>query len=130
MRASASAASARGRSALPTVKVMSVVPSAETFCTIMSTLTLCAASVPKIGGGDAGPVRHPAHRDLRLVARIGDAGHDLLFHDLVLIHHQRARASSLKLDSTWTRTRSFIASSTLRVCSTLAPTEASSSISS
>ncbi len=39
-------------------------------------------------------------------------------------------ASEPKLDSTCTLTRSFIASSTDRVCSTLAPTEASSSISS
>ena len=37
---------------------------------------------------------------------------------------------SSKLDSTCTRTRAFIAISTLRVCSTLAPTLASSSISS
>ena len=41
-----------------------------------------------------------------------------------------SRSPSAKLDSTCTRTRSFIASSTLRVCSTFAPTEASSSISS
>jgi hypothetical protein len=37
---------------------------------------------------------------------------------------------SAKLESTCTRTRSFIASSTERVCNTFAPTEASSSISS
>jgi len=41
-----------------------------------------------------------------------------------------ASSGAEKLDSTATRTRSFIASSTLRVCSTFAPTEASSSISS
>ena len=85
-------------------------------------------------GGDAGPVRYAAHRDLRLVTGIGDPGHDLLFHDLVLIHHERAgflaAGASAKLDSTRTRTLSFIASSTLRVCNTFAPTEASSSISS
>ena len=37
---------------------------------------------------------------------------------------------SSKEESTCTRTRCFIASSTERVCNTLAPTEASSSISS
>src|SRR6476646_347812 len=37
---------ARSKSALCTVKVMSVKPSSDTFCTIMSTLMLAAASGP------------------------------------------------------------------------------------
>src|SRR5215472_5505986 len=42
------------------------------------------------GRGDAGPIRHPNQRDLRLVAAIGDTAHHLLFHDLVLVDHQRS----------------------------------------
>ena len=47
---------ARGRDRLrPTVKVMSVVaPSAETFCTIMSTLIALSASGPKIAAATPG----------------------------------------------------------------------------
>ncbi len=43
-----------------------------------------------------GPVRHAAHGDLGLVPRIGDAGHDFLFHDLVLVHHQGATRAFLR----------------------------------
>ena len=50
----ASAAWARGRSVLLMVKVMSVVPSAPMFCTIMSTLTLSSASLPKIAAATPG----------------------------------------------------------------------------
>src|SRR4051794_38250303 len=35
-------------------------------------------------GGDAGLVGHVPQRDLGLVLRIGDAGDDLLFHDVIL----------------------------------------------
>ena len=61
-------AMARWNSACGTVKVMSVVlPSSETFWTIMSTLMLASASGPKIGRGDARLVGDLAQRDLRFV---------------------------------------------------------------
>ncbi len=56
----------------------------------MSTLTFWSDSAPKMVGGDAGPVGHAAHRDFRLVTRVGDAGDVLFFHDFVLIHDQGA----------------------------------------
>ena len=65
-------------------------PSSEMFWTIMSTLMLASASGTKIGGGDARPVLDVAQRDLRLVLRIGDAGDDLLFHDLFLVADEGA----------------------------------------
>ena len=42
-------------------------------------------------GGDAGPVGDAAQSDLRLVLGIGDAGDDLLFHDILLVADERAR---------------------------------------
>ena len=57
----------------------------------MSTLTLCSASAPKIAAAMPGRSGTRPQRDLRVVARVGDAGDILLFHDLVLVHHQRAR---------------------------------------
>ena len=44
----------------------------------------------KNGGGHTGPVRHTAKRYLGVIARIGDAGNDGLFHDFILINHERA----------------------------------------
>ncbi len=41
-------------------------------------------------GGDARLVRDAVKRDLRLVARIGDAGDRFLFHDIVLVAQKRA----------------------------------------
>ncbi len=45
---------------------------------------------PEDRGGDARPVRHLEQRDLGLVARIGDAADDLLFHDFLLAADERA----------------------------------------
>src|SRR5205814_5692276 len=45
---------ARSRSARETVKVRSVLPSAEIFCTIMSTLIALSASGPKIAAATPG----------------------------------------------------------------------------
>ena len=42
------------------------------------------------GGSHTGPVRHTAKRYLGVIARIGDAGNDGLFHDFILINHERA----------------------------------------
>ena len=53
-------------SALGTVKLMSVVPSVDVFCTIMSTLTLASASGSNSAADDARPVGHAGHRDLGL----------------------------------------------------------------
>ena len=53
-RFSSRMACVRARSARPTVNVMSVSPSADTFCTIMSTFTLAAESGPKIAAATPG----------------------------------------------------------------------------
>ena len=42
------------------------------------------------GRGDARPVADAQHGDPRLVAAVGDPADDLAFHDLVLVHDQRA----------------------------------------
>ena len=79
-------------------------------------------------------VRQAEEADLGLVAAVGHAAHDPLFHDLLLVADDGARLSaspgSTKLDSTRSGTRWAMASSTERLCSTLAPSEAISSISS
>ena len=101
------AASARARSPRATVKVRSVLrPSSDTFCTIMSTLTPASASGPKIAAAMPGWSRNPVQRDLRLVARIGDAGDGFLFHDIFLVAEKRAAAlRESKVESTRTGTR-------------------------
>src|ERR1041385_3460238 len=73
---------ARSRSARETVKVRSVLPSAEMFCTIMSTLIASSASGAKIAAA-------PPHGDLRFVAAVGEAADDPLFHDLILVDYKR-----------------------------------------
>ena len=47
---------------------------------------------PEDRRGDARLVLHAAERDLGLVLGIGDAGDELLFHDLVLVADERAGA--------------------------------------
>ena len=44
----------------------------------------------KYGRRDARPVRHLLHGDLGFVAAVRDAAHNLLFHDLVFVDHQRS----------------------------------------
>ena len=96
---------------------------------------------PEDRRGDARLVGNAPERNLRLVLGIGDARDDLLFHDLVLVADERTRriavvrqlrclSGSSKLDRTNVRTPCTMASSTERTCSTLAPSEAISSISS
>ncbi len=58
---------------------------------------VCLRQRPEHGCRHPGPVRHPAHRDLGVVARVGDAGDNFLFHDLVLVHHQGAGQRCLSL---------------------------------
>jgi hypothetical protein len=89
-RAASSALSARATSSIGTVKVMSVRPSAETFCTIMSTFTPAWASGPKSAAAIPGLSGDAGDRDLRLVARVRDAADDPAFHDLLLVADQRA----------------------------------------
>ena len=57
---------------------------------IMSTLMLASASGPKIAAATPGLSATLRKRDLRLVAREGDAGDDLLFHDILLVANQGA----------------------------------------
>ncbi len=95
------------------------------------------------GGGDARLVLDVAQRDLGLGPGERDARNDLLFHDLILIANQRAgharrsvrarsaaHPGSSKVERTTSRTLCAIAISTERIISTLAPSEAISSISS
>ena len=88
---------------------------------------------------DARLVGDLEQRDLGLVPRIGDPADDILLHDLILMANEcpRPRAAAWpfrsggsKLERTSTRTPCCMASSTERVCSTLAPCEAISNISS
>ena len=58
---------------------------------IMSTLMLASASGHEDRRRDAGLVGDIAERDLRFVARKGDAGHHVLFHDVLLLANQRAQ---------------------------------------
>ena len=51
----------------------------------MSTLMLASDKRPEDACRDAGLIVHLEERDLGLVFRIGDAAHDLLFHDLILV---------------------------------------------
>ena len=46
---------------------------------------------PEDRGGDPGLVRDIAQSDLSFVAREGDAGDDLLLHDLLLVADERAK---------------------------------------
>ena len=118
-------------------------PSEDVFCTIMSTLMLASASGPKMLRGHARLVLDPEEGHLRLVLGVGDAADDVLLHDLILAANDgadlvpgfrprglQAPRGATKLDSTRTRILCTMASSTERVCSTLEPSEAISSISS
>ena len=82
----------------------------------------------------ARPVGDPGQRDPRLVPVGGDAGDGVAFHVIVLKSRRRRRSSvpgmSSNEDSTRSGMLSRMARPTERVCSTLAPTAASSSISS
>ena len=108
------------------------------FCTIMSTLMLASASGPKMRGGDARLVRRRRSAViLASSAAIGDAADDVLFHDLILVADEVPTAvppAACRRDEARQHLHAApcaaMASSTERVCSTLAPSEAISSISS
>ena len=85
------------RSARAVVKVMLVLrPSSESACAIMSTLMPASASGPKIDGRDAGLIGHAEQGDLGLVARAGDAGDRVLFHDVFLVAENGAAAVGIE----------------------------------
>ena len=67
-------------SAIGTVKLMSVWPSVEVFCTIMSTLTLRRRQRLEQRRRHAGLVGHAEHGDLGLADVGDDAGDDRVFH--------------------------------------------------
>ncbi len=126
-----------------TVKVMSVTePSSEMFCTIMSTTIDSSASAPNTAAATPGLSLTVAQRDLGLGLGERDARNDLLFHDLILIATSVpgtpgvpsgaicGASGSSKVERTTSRTLCAIAISTERIISTLAPSDAISSISS
>ncbi len=53
---------------------------------------------PEQGGGDAGLVRHPPDRDLRLVLGEGDAGDNLAFHDFLLVADECPGRNAMGID--------------------------------
>jgi hypothetical protein len=129
-RASApSTVSSRGRSASGAVKDMSVVPSCDTFCTIMSTLIASAASALKIDA--ATPGRSGTSSIVTLASSASSAVPEISTPSIWSPSsrtHVPSRSS--KAERTWSRTPWRRAISTERDCSTFAPVAASSSISS
>ena len=117
-----------------TVKVMSVeVVSSDTTWTIMSTLMIDSGSGLKMAAATPGLSVTSRKVICASARREGDARDDLLFHDLLLIADQRALPRMRRIvedERTSSLTLFTIASSTERTCSTLAPSEAISSISS
>ena len=65
-------------------------PSAATFWTIISTLMFASEQRPEDACSDARFVVDLKKRHFRLVLGIGDAAHDLLFHDLILVAYDGA----------------------------------------
>ena len=119
-----------GSCARGTVKVTSVLPSPlAMFCTIMSTLILASANGPKMPATTPGLSGTPTS-----VTLASPLSATMPAISSCSISSSSSTTSvpgaSEKLDSTCTTTFSFMASSTDRVCNTLAPTLASSSISS
>ena len=121
------------------MKVRSVVaPSAETFCTIMSTLMLASASGPKIAA--ATPGLSCTRRIEICASSLEKAMPVTICCSMISLSSQMSvpdgalcgsMSSGLsKLERTKTRTLCTMPSSTERTCITLAPSEASSSISS
>ena len=131
-RAAASAArSVSGRSPLATVKLTSVVPSVDTFWTIMSTTMFAARDRAEDRVDDARPVGHAEDRDPGLVLDQRRAGHRRRPAG------GRRRSPTIQVPGasenelrTWIGTPYFLANSIERECITPAPRLASSSISS
>ena len=108
---------------------MSVRPSSEMFCTIMSTFTPASASGPKIEAATPGRSATPSSVTFAS-SRWNATPLTTLLSMMSSSSHTSVPGPSSNDDSTLSRTLWRIASSTERVWSTLAPSDASSSISS
>ena len=121
--------SATAMSAFGIVKLMSVVPSFEVFCTIMSTFTLASAS----GSNNAAeiPGRSGTPITVTLASLVSVTTPETMGSSMPgsfeLTH---VPGSHVKLERTWRGTLWLRANSTLRSASTLLPAPAISSISS
>nr|WP_276602728.1 hypothetical protein [Nannocystis pusilla] len=117
------------RSFSGTVKVTSVEPPRLAFWMIMSTTMSAPARTPKIDAmvpGTSGTLVRVTLASLRSRATpVTTADSRLFCSDTIHVP-----SLSFRLDRTCTGTPNFMANSTLRICSTLAPRLASSSISS
>ena len=82
---------ATGEVGVGTVNEMSVVPCADVFCTIMSTLIDLSASARKSRAATPGRSGHPADGDLGLRGVVGHGGDDGFFHVCILLDHPGAR---------------------------------------
>src|SRR5438445_553265 len=117
-------------SSRPTVNAMSVRPSSLAgVCTIKTTTTPCSASEPKTLAAIPGLSGTPriTKRDSSRVSAMPLTSTSSI---AASSSHTRVPGSPVNDDFTQSGTLYFIANSTLRICSTLEPREASSSISS
>ncbi len=99
-----------GHIAAGTVNEMSALPSAPTFCTIMSTAMFCAAMLEKMRVADAGSIGNAFERDAGLVLDQRRPADRLASADSRLGDDHRARQSE-KLLRTWIGTSNFLANS-------------------
>lgn len=122
-------ASARFTSLRDTVKVMSVMPSRLAFWTIMSTSTPFSASGTKIAAEMPGlsGMPHKVTRAWSLSYAMPETSTDSIMSSSCVTS---VPGSLLNVERTRTGTLYFLANSTERICSTFAPMEDISSISS
>ena len=122
-----------------TVKVKSVVPATDWFCTIISTSILASATLPKIAKAIPGLSGTPNSVTLassRLKAMPETTAASIFSSSSKVIRVPERISSSSDIlgsvsdDSTRVGTRYLPANSTERICNTLEPSEAISSISS
>ena len=126
---SSSAATERARSPRGSVNDMSVKPSRLMFCTIMSTTMFWSATAPKTWAatpGRSGTRRIETFAWLRSWVTLVTTASSIPLSSLVT----SVPGSALKVERTCTGTPYFLANSTERAWSTLAPRLAISSISS
>ena len=121
---------ANSKSARATVNVKSVLASAPTFCTIISTSILAALIGVRIFEAIPGWSLTPrkvnfASSRVKAIPEIRGASIIIWSSEVI-----RVPGTSLKLDKTRRDTRFLLANSTARVCNTLEPELASSNISS
>ena len=117
------------KSVRPIVNVRSVNPVTETFWTMTSTTMFASDSGLKIFAaipGRSGTLTTVIFASLLLYATPDTTAVSMISSSVVTI----VPGLSLNEERTWIRTPYFIPNSTERICSTLAPREASSSISS